>query len=40
MKLGTPYLVVDFAVLPRVSAKATEKEETPRDTDDLEISCK
>jgi hypothetical protein len=45
MKLGTAYLDVDFAVPPRVnmkfvSSKANEKEEMPRDTDDLEISCK
>jgi hypothetical protein len=45
MKLGTAYLDVDFAVPPRVnmkfvSLKADEKEELPRDTDDLEISCK
>lgn len=45
MKLGTAYLEVDFAVSPRVNMKfvklkANEKEELPRDTDDLEISCK
>jgi hypothetical protein len=45
MKLGTAYLDVDVAVPPRVnmkfvSLKANEKEELPRDTDDLEISCK
>jgi hypothetical protein len=45
MKLGTAYLDVDFAVPPRVnmkfvSSKANEKAEMPRDTDDLEISCK
>jgi hypothetical protein len=45
MKLGTAYLDVDFAVPPRVnmkfvSLKANEREELPRDTDDLEISCK
>src|SRR5882672_3242870 len=45
MKLGTAFLDVDFAVPPRVnmkfvSLKANEKEELPRDTDDLEISCK
>lgn len=45
MKLGTAYLDVDFAVPPRVnmkfvSLKTNEKEELPRDTDDLEISCK
>ena len=45
MKLGTAYLDVDFAVPPRVnmkfvSLKANERGELPRDTDDLEISCK
>jgi hypothetical protein len=45
MKLGTAYLDVDFAIPPRVnmkfmSLKANEKEELPRETDDLEISCK
>jgi hypothetical protein len=45
MKLSTAYLDVDFAVPPRVnmkfvSLKANEIEELPRDTDDLEISCK
>jgi hypothetical protein len=45
MKLGTAYVDVDFAVPPRVnmkflSLKANEKEEMPRDTDELEISCK
>ena len=45
MKLGTAYLDVDFAVPPRVnmkfvSLKANEKDDIPRDTDDLEISCK
>ena len=45
MKLGTAYLDVDFAVPPRVnmkfvSLKANEKEELPRDTDELEITCK
>jgi hypothetical protein len=45
MKLGTAYLDVDFAVPPRVtmkfaSLKANEKDETIRDTDDLEIACK
>jgi hypothetical protein len=45
MKLGTAYLDVDFAVPPRVNMKfvnlkANEKEELPRDADDLEISCK
>jgi hypothetical protein len=45
MKLGTAYLDVDFALPPRVNMKfvglkANDKEELPRDTDDLEISCK
>jgi hypothetical protein len=45
MKLGTAYLDVDFAIPPRVnmkfvSLKTNEREELPRDTDDLEISCK
>ena len=45
MKLGTAYLNVDFAIPPRVqmkfvNLKANEKEELPRDTDDLEINCK
>lgn len=45
MKLGTAYLDVDFAIPPRVnmkfvSLKTNEKEEMPRDTDELEISCK
>jgi hypothetical protein len=45
MKLGTAYLDVDFAVPPRVtmkfvSLKANEKDESIRDTDDLEIACK
>ena len=45
MKLGSAYLDVDFAVPPRVnmkfvSLKANEKDELPRDTDDLEINCK
>jgi len=45
MKLGTAYLDVDFAIPPKVSmkfvgTKATEKDETPRDLDDLEIACK
>jgi hypothetical protein len=45
LKLGTAYLDVDFAVAPRVnmkfvSLKANEKEETPRDLDDLEFACK
>jgi hypothetical protein len=45
MKLGTAYLDVDFAVPPRVtmkfiSAKASEKDEAIRDTDELEIACR
>lgn len=45
MKLGTAYLDVDFAVPPRVNmkfvnSKVNEKDEMPRDTDDLEIACK
>jgi hypothetical protein len=45
MKLGTAYLDVDFAVPPRVSMrfvnqKNNEKDETPRELDDLEVACK
>ena len=45
MKMGTAFLDVDFAIPPRVnmkfvSLKANEKDETPRDNDELEISCK
>ena len=45
MKLGTAYLDVDFAVPPKVNMKfvnlkANEKDEAPRDLDDLEIACK
>ena len=45
MKFGTAYLDVDFAIPPRVnmkfvSVKANDKEELPRDAEDLEISCK
>jgi hypothetical protein len=45
MKLGTAYLDVDFAVPPRVSMRfvnlnVSEKDETTRDFDDLEIACK
>jgi hypothetical protein len=45
IKLGTAYLDVNFAVPPRVtmkfvSLKANEKDESIRDTDDLEIACK
>jgi hypothetical protein len=45
MRMGTAYLDVDFAIPPRVnmkflSLKANEKDEYPRDNDELEISCK
>ena len=45
MKLGTAYLDVDFALPPKVnmkfvSLKASDKDDTPRDLDDLEIACK
>lgn len=45
MKLGTAFLDVGFAVPPKlnmkfVNSKANEKDETPRDLDDLEIACK
>jgi hypothetical protein len=45
MKMGTAFLDVDFAIPPRVnmkflSLKANEKDEVPRDNDELEISCK
>src|SRR4051794_6517183 len=45
MKMGTAFLDVDFAIPPRVnmkflSFKANEKDEMPRDNDELEISCK
>jgi hypothetical protein len=45
MKLGTAYLDVDFALPPRVNmkfvnVKPNEKDDMPRDTDDLEIACK
>jgi hypothetical protein len=45
MKLGTAYLDVDFAVPPRVSMKfvslkGNEKDESSREFDDLEITCK
>jgi hypothetical protein len=45
MKLGTAFLDVDFAVPPRVSMKfvgpkANEKDEAPRDLEDLEVACK
>ena len=45
MKLGTAFLDVDFAIPPKVnmkfiSSKANEKDETPRDLDELEVACK
>jgi hypothetical protein len=45
MKLGTAFLDVDFAIPPRVNmkfinSKANEKDEAPRDMEDLEIACK
>src|SRR3981189_3754504 len=45
MRTGTAYLDVDFAIPPRVnmkflSLKVNEKDEMPRDNDELEISCK
>jgi hypothetical protein len=45
MKLGTAFIDVDFALPPRVNMKfvnlkANEKDEVPRDSDDLEIVCK
>jgi hypothetical protein len=45
MKLGTAFLDVDFAIPPKVNmkfvnSKANEKEETLRDSDELEIACK
>jgi hypothetical protein len=45
MKFGTAFLDVDFAIPPRVNMKfvgsrANERDETPRDLDDLEIACK
>jgi hypothetical protein len=45
LKLGTAFLDVDFAVPPRVSmkfisTKANEKEDAPRDLEDLEIACR
>jgi hypothetical protein len=45
MKMGTAFLDVDFAIPPRVNMKflnlkANEKDEMPRDNDELEISCK
>jgi hypothetical protein len=45
MRMGTAYLDVDFAIPPPVnmkflSLKANEKDELPRDNDELEISCK
>lgn len=44
MRLGTAYLDVEFAAPPRVSmkfnAKASEKDEPLRDSDELEIACR
>jgi hypothetical protein len=45
MKLGTAFLDVDFAIPPKVNMKfvglkANDKDETPRDSDDLEIACR
>jgi hypothetical protein len=45
MKLGTAILDVDFAVPPRVnmkfvSTKSTDKDDSSRDADELEVSCK
>ncbi|AWM06091.2 hypothetical protein [Bradyrhizobium symbiodeficiens] len=45
MRLGTPYLDVDFAVPPRVSmkflgSKTSDRDDSIRDTDELEIVCK
>jgi hypothetical protein len=45
MKMGTAYLDVDFAIPPRVnmkflSLKANERDDMPRDSDELEISFK
>jgi hypothetical protein len=45
MKLGTAFLDVDFAIPPRVSmkfinTKAGEKDEAPRDLEDLELACR
>jgi len=45
LKLGTAYLDVDFSAPPKVNmkfvnSKANERDETQRDLDDLEISCK
>lgn len=45
MKLGVAYLDVDFALPPRVSmrfvnAKASDRDDVPRDYDDLEIACR
>ncbi|MGW1421662.1 hypothetical protein ACWAT4_16255 [Bradyrhizobium manausense] len=45
MKMGTAYLDVDFAIPPRVNmkflnTKANDKDDMPRDNDELEISCK
>ncbi|UPT93543.1 hypothetical protein J4G48_0029815 [Bradyrhizobium barranii subsp. apii] len=45
MKMGTAYLDVDFAIPPRVNmkflnTKANDRDDMPRDNDELEISCK
>lgn len=45
MKLGTAFLDLDFAPPPRVNMKfvnlkTNDKDEIPRDSDDLEIVCK
>jgi hypothetical protein len=45
MRLETAYLEVDFAIPPRVNmkfvgAKVPERDESTRDSDELEIACK
>jgi len=45
MKMGTAYLDVDFALPPKVNmrfvnTKGPERDDGPRDLDDLEIACK
>jgi hypothetical protein len=45
MKLGTAFLDVDFAIPPKVTmkfvnSKMNEKEESLRESDELEIACK
>jgi hypothetical protein len=45
MKLGTAFLDVDFAVPPKVNmkfvnSKTNDKDEMPRDSDELEVACK